>query len=292
MESGLAISGSEDLIALVKQRLADHGLSEHVIFHYQDATAGWDALGNGSFASRSPGTYRSSAGHMCRREGGGLDGVGGVSEKRRAGRMWPGREDGAGYKREIDGEDASNLFLTVDLDGAAMLVNDLAHAGEADAATGNTADDIPTAGEALEDVRQICSGNAKAMVLDAQDGDALVGALFQGDGDDDVSAIRAELDGVGEKVVQDALEAPGVPFTGDNGVVRLNAQRVTGGCALVCFDARLGEGDQIGIGEHEGQGLAGADARDVQQFVHQALHASSGGLNSLEGVYGAWTGIA
>src|SRR5437762_11338802 len=91
-----------------------------------------------------------------------------------------------------------------------MLLDDLPSACEPDPRAADPTFDVPSPLEALEDTGQISSRNTQPLISDRQDSPWASDLLFR-DGHGDGAALGAVLDGVGEQILEDALQTHSIP---------------------------------------------------------------------------------
>src|SRR5207248_10098737 len=92
-------------------------------------------------------------------------------------------------------------------DRAAVGLDDLLRAGQADARADGAPGDVPAAVEALKDVRQVAGGDADPAIRHAQHRNAPVADGLAAHHERDRAAGGAVLDGVYEQVHDHALQA-------------------------------------------------------------------------------------
>jgi len=187
---------------------------------------------------------------------------------------------GAGRRLEGKGHGEGGTLsgLTFDADVAAERLDDLLDdpQAETEAAVVALGDG---ALEALEDTGLVLGGDADAVISHGEEGDLSV--LDDGHLDGVVGAV---LDGIGEQVGDDLLEAETIPAADDGGVgVEDEGAACAGGIGLGAGDDVLEEGGEVDGLVLEGE-AAGADAGDVEQVVDElveALGGAAGGLDAL-----------
>src|SRR6185312_3897797 len=170
---------------------------------------------------------------------------------------------------EEDAEDGALHAVLLGPDAAAVLLDDGAADGEAEAGAAFLAgiggvDLLEAIGDGLE----LVGGNAAALVDDAE------GNAFGGAGDDDAhdGFRRGEFDRVAEQVGDDLLEAVGVGFEGGGDTVADERDLVGFGDRLHGFDDLTGQVFQIDGAEGE-RGASGLHALEVEDVVDEADEA-------------------
>src|SRR5579875_478961 len=152
----------------------------------------------------------------------------------------------------------------VDGHRAAVLLDDLPHAGESDAHAADAVAHVARTVIALEDVGQIGGRNADALILNLQHRAPGAGAFiaYTGKPHSDLSAVGAVFDGIGEQVVEHARQTARVPEPHHRLLLDLRPDRGAG-CRLEGLHACHRERGEVGGRAGEAQLLAGLQSGEV-----------------------------
>jgi hypothetical protein len=167
--------------------------------------------------------------------------------------------------------------LAVDADTSLMGVDQLADDGEAEADPGGFAAQFTAAtDEGFEDARVVGGRDARAAILDTDDGQAREGRCHRlGEGDVDRGGRRRMLQGVVDEVYQDLSEGLGIGMGFDRGIGQMDFQGDIAflGSGLEGFD---NGGDVLGQVEAGGFefGTAAFEAGMAQDVVDEQTEAA------------------
>src|SRR5712691_127331 len=137
-----------------------------------------------------------------------------------------------GTQRQANDERGPGAFLALDADGAAVTVDDVARAGQADACATDAPLDVARSLKPLEDAIVIPLRNANAVIFHFEDRPVPVALQRQLD----VAPLRAVLHGVVQQVGQNPSQAAAIPIADQLSLIRDQPQRVAFRGVLVLVD--------------------------------------------------------
>src|SRR5581483_4189181 len=184
-------------------------------------------------------------------------------------------------ERQAHRDDCLAAFDALNGDGAAVLLDDLARAGQADATTPDSPHHITGTPEAIEDARQVRLGNAHAVISYAEHGPVAFIPRFSPRGDLDLPAIRAVFHRVLEDVAQHALQTGAIPLAGQvSGRGYLQVMLRAGLLNLRRDQARqISEVSRLAM---QLERLAELHARHVHEAIDHARHTRSGRVKATQ----------
>src|SRR5579883_1582332 len=173
---------------------------------------------------------------------------------------------------QADGEDRAVALSAFDLDGATVLLNNLAAAGKAEARPLKLAAHVVGAVERIENVWEISRRDANALVADRDNTKGCLGVNLFTDGNEDRAVAWTELERIRNQINQDTFKAHIVPFT-DNARHR-GLESDARSRRLKLLDDLLREDHQVGGPAVKIKGASHPQASNVEQLVDHPHRAA------------------
>ena len=171
----------------------------------------------------------------------------------------------------MDRKLAAGELAALDRDPAAMLLHDLSCTGKSDSGSGNHRG-VYGSPVALKDVRQIGLRDANTLVSNGERGPG--NAIFDPrEPHVDDSSVRAVLDCVGDQIVYDPLDSPGIPNAGQFVVPIVHHELVALGCLLVHLDNAMDQRSQIASIDTKLKALTCPQSGHVRKLFDSPVHA-------------------